>query len=121
MLTTWSNWKNATSTGVITALVLFLLMSGAQAVAMLLPQWIQKSKTKKLQKLGKNPAQKEQNNRMKWFTYIMLIMIIFMGFSLASAMGIYWFVGALISIAQTLITNAIMDKKKKRNDKVVNR
>ena len=119
VLTTWSNWKNAASTGVITALVLFLLMSGAQVVAMLLPQWIQKRKTAKLQKLGKNPAQKEQNNRMKWFTYIMLIMIIVMGFSLASAMGVYWFVGALISVAQTLITNAVMDKKKQQ--KVVNR
>ena len=112
ILTTWSNWKTPVETGVITALVLFLLMSGAQVVAMLLPQWIQKKKTKNLQKLGKNPAQKEQNNRMKWFTYIMLVMIIVMGFSLASAMGVYWFIGALISIAQTLITNAIMDKKK---------
>ena len=114
VLTTWSNWKNAASTGVITALVLFLLMSGAQVVAMLLPQWIQKRKTAKLQKLGRNPAQKEQNNRMKWFTYIMLAMIIVMGFSLASAMGVYWFIGALISIAQTLITNAVMDKKKQQ-------
>ncbi len=114
VLTTWSNWSHAASTGVITALILFLVMSGAQVVAMLLPQWLQKSKMKKVQKLGKNPAQKESTNKMKWFTYIMMIMIIIMGFSLASAMVVYWLVGALISIAQTLITNAYMEKKKKK-------
>jgi len=109
-ITTWKNWSNPAS-GVWTALVLFLLMSAAQAVSMLLPQWLNKKKMKNVAKLGKNPAQKQNNNRMKWFTYIMLAMIIFMGFSLASAMGVYWLVGALISIVQTLITHAISEKK----------
>ena len=98
----------------VTALFLFILMAGAQAVAMLLPQWMQKIKAKKAAKLGKNPAQQAQNNKMKWFTYIMLAMIIFMGFSLASAMGIYWFIGALFSIAQTLIMQAIAARKGKK-------
>jgi membrane protein insertase Oxa1/YidC/SpoIIIJ len=110
VLTTWSNWKDPAS-GVWTALVLFLLMAGAQTVAMLLPQWIAKAKKKKIAKLGRNPAQKESDNKMKWFTYIMLAMIIFMGFSLVSALGVYWLVGALFSIAQTLITHAIMNRK----------
>ena len=112
VLFTWSNWTNPNS-GVWTALVLFLLMAGSQVVSMLLPQWLAKKKQKKLEKLGKNPAQKQQDNKMKWFTYIMMVMIIVMGFSLASAMGVYWFVGALISIAQTLITNAISNRKTK--------
>ena len=86
-------------------------MAGAQTVAMLLPQWIAKAKKKKIAKLGRNPAQKESDNKMKWFTYIMLAMIIFMGFSLVSALGVYWLVGALFSIAQTLITHAIMNRK----------
>ena len=51
------------------------------------------------------------NKNMKIFTYVMMAMIIFMGFSLASAMGIYWFFGALFSIAQTLITQTIISKK----------
>jgi len=97
-----------------TALVLFLLMSGAQVVSMLLPQWIQKHKAKNVAKLGKNPAQKQQNGRMKIFTYVMMGMIIFMGFSLASGMGVYWFVGALFSIAQTLITQAVTSSKTKK-------
>ena len=112
VLTTWSNWSNPAS-GVWVALTLFLLMAGAQTVAMLLPQWLAKAKKKKIAKLGRNPAQKESDNKMKWFTYIMLAMIIFMGFSLVSALGVYWLVGALFSIAQTLITHAVMNRKGK--------
>jgi membrane protein insertase Oxa1/YidC/SpoIIIJ len=44
----------------------------------------------------------------------MLAMIIFMGFSLASGMGIYWLFGALFSVAQTLIMQVINDKKAKK-------
>lgn len=116
VLFTWSNWRDPSS-GVWTALVLFLLMAGSQVVSMLLPQWIQKSKLKKLEKLGKNPAQKQQDNKMKWFTYIMMVMIIVMGFSLASAMGVYWLIGALISVAQTLITNAVNNRKTHKKKK----
>ncbi len=103
-----SNWATGTAE---TALGLFLLMSAAQTVAMLLPQWIQKKKAKGVAKLGNNPAQKQNTNRMKWVTYIMLAMIIFMGFSLASGMGIYWFFGAIFSVVQTLIMQAVNDKK----------
>lgn len=106
-----SNWATGTAE---VALGLFLLMSAAQTVAMLLPQWIQKSKAKDVAKLGKNPAQKQQNNRMKWFTYIMLAMIIFMGFSLASGMGIYWLFGAVFSVIQTLVMQKINDNKAKK-------
>ncbi|MCR5185269.1 MAG: YidC/Oxa1 family membrane protein insertase [Bacilli bacterium] len=102
-----SSWANG---GGATALVLFLLMAAAQTVSMLLPQWIQKKKAKAVAKLGKNPAQQSQNNKMKWFTWIMLGMIIFMGFSLASGMGVYWLIGALFSVAQTLITQKITAK-----------
>ena len=89
-------------------------MAGAQTVAMLLPQWLQKAKAKKVAKMGVNPAQKSQSDKMKMFTYIMLAMIIFMGFSLVSAMGIYWFIGAVFSIAQTLIMQSITARQKKK-------
>lgn len=98
----------------LTALILFLLMAIGQTAAMLIPQWMQKAKAKKVAKLGKNPSANSQANQMKIFTYVMLAMIIFMGFSLASAMGVYWFIGAIYSIAQTLITQAITSKKSKR-------
>ena len=108
-------WTAAGGYAAVTALFLFLLMAGAQTVSMLLPQWIQKKKAKEVAKLGKNPAQQSQNNKMKWFTYIMLALIIFMGFSLVSAMGIYWFIGAIFSIIQTLIMELV--NKHKRHKK----
>ena len=109
-------WSAAGGYAAVTALFLFLLMAAAQTVSMLLPQWIQKRNAKKVAKLGKNPAQKAQNNKMKWFTYIMLALIIFMGFSLVSAMGIYWFIGAIFSIIQTIIMQVISSKKAKKKN-----
>ena len=109
-----ANWGPAGNYAAVTALFLFLLMAGAQTVSMLLPQWIQKQKAKKAAKLGKNPAQKSQNNQMKIFTYVMLAMIIFMGFSLVSAMGIYWFIGAVFSVIQTIITQLITSRNAKK-------
>ena len=105
-----SNWGNGSAW---TALVLFLLMAAAQVVSMLLPQWMQKKRQAKVAKLGKNPAQTQQNRTMKIVTYAMMIMIIVMGFSLASAMGVYWFIGAIISVIQTLVTQYIIGRQSK--------
>ena len=112
-----ANWTAAGGFSAFTALGLFLLMAAAQVVSMLLPQFIQKMKRKKVASLGKNPTQNDQQSKMKMFTYIMMAMIIFMGFTLPSAMGVYWFVGALFSIAQTLIIEAIKNRKSKRKGK----
>lgn len=112
-----ANWTAAGNYAGVTAFFLFLLMAGAQTVSMLLPQWMQKARAKKVARLGKNPSQKSQDNKMKWVTYIMLAMIIFMGFSLVSAMGVYWFLGAVIAIVQTLITQAVTESKKKKRNK----
>lgn len=95
-----------------TALVLFLLMAIAQFMAMKVPQWITKAKTKKIARLGKNPAQTQQNRTMNIVSYVMLAMIIFMGFTLPAAMGVYWFIGALVSLAQSLITQLIVGRKR---------
>lgn len=109
-----ANWANGSAW---TALVLFILMAASQVVSMLVPQHLQKKRAAKVAKLGKNPAQSTQNKTMKIVTWVMMIMIIFMGFSLASAMGVYWFVGALISLAQSLITQAIVDRNSKKGAK----
>ncbi|MCF0117153.1 MAG: membrane protein insertase YidC [Bacilli bacterium] len=95
-----------------TAAVLFLLMTAAQIVSTKLPQWMQKKATKKVAKMGKNPAQDQSNKTMKYMSTFMIIMIVFMGFTLPSGMGLYWLVGALLSIVQTVVTQAIMKKKK---------
>ena len=106
-----ANWANGSA---VTALFLFLFMAAAQVIAMLLPQWIQKAKRKKVASLGKNPAQNDQQSKMRMFTYVMMAMIIFMGFMLPSAMGVYWFVGALFSIGQTLIIEKINSARAKK-------
>ena len=112
VLINFSGWPG--NGGWWTALVLFLLMAGAQFLSMKLPQWIQKAKNKKIAKLGVNPAQNQQNKTMTIVSYVMLAVIIFMGFSLPAAMGVYWFVGALVSLAQSFITMAIASAMLKR-------
>jgi len=107
-------WTTAGGMGGLTATILFVLMAAAQAVSMLLPRWLQKKKGKNIPKLSKNPSQASTDNKMKWFTYIMLAMIIFMGFSLASGMGAYWLFGAVYSIVQSLVTHLITERNAKK-------
>ena len=107
--------KNVANGGWWTALVLIILMSAGQFFSMKVPQWIQKARAKKVARLGKNPAQKQQNRTANIVSYAMLIMIIIMGFTLPAAMGVYWFVGAIVSLIQTVFTTVIFGKPKKRN------
>ena len=106
--------KNVANGGWWTALVLILLMSAGQFFAMKVPQWIQKAKAKNVSKLSKNPAQKQQNRTANIVSYVMLAMIIIMGFTLPAAMGVYWFVGAIVSLIQTVFTNVIFAGNKKK-------
>lgn len=102
------------TTGWWTALILFLLMAGVQIFAMILPRIIAKVRNKKLAKMGVNPAANAQNKQMKWVTIIMLGFTIVMGFMLPAAMGVYWLIGGIISIVQTLITQLVMARNAKK-------
>ena len=104
-------WKTG---GAVTALILFILMIVAQFISMMLPMFFQKKAAKKAAKLGKNPAQKSQDNKQKYFLIIMFVFIIFISFSTASALGFYWFIGALVTIVQTIISTKIAEKKKQQ-------
>ena len=55
-------------------------------------------------------------NQMKIMNIVMLVMIIFMGFSLPVAMAIYWTISALISLTQSLVMSAINNKKTDKKD-----
>ena len=90
------------------AWVIFILMAAGQFVSMKLPQWIQKKKQKDIQKLGKNPSMDQSQRTMNMVNNIMLVFIIFMGFSLPIAMAIYWFVSSLISVVQTVIMQKVL-------------
>ncbi len=119
VLTNFSGTWYANSTGWWTALVLFILMSALQFLAVKLPQWITKAQLKDQQKLTANPAQDENARRMKMMSYVMLAVTIFMGFALPAAMGVYWAIGAIMSMVQSLITQLIIKKHmlKKANNK----
>ena len=96
-----------------TALVLIILMSVAQFLAMKIPQWIAKRRTKKVARLGKNPAQTQQARTANIISYVMLIMIIVIRFTLPAAMGVYWLVGALITLTQSLLIQFFFNRKRK--------
>jgi len=100
-----------------TALVLFIIMAVSQFLSMMLPQWITKARNKNMPKLTKNPAQDKASSQMKWVSYGMLIFTIIMGFFLPAAMGVYWSIGAIISMIQTLITQAIMIHSQKKKER----
>ena len=101
-----------------TAFGLIILMSVAQFISMKVPQWIQKAKTKKVARMGVNPAQKSQNRTANIISYVMLVMIIVMGFTLPAAMGVYWLIGAIVSLIQTLLTQYVFTGKKRKNKAV---
>jgi YidC/Oxa1 family membrane protein insertase len=116
----------ATSTGTammdfkgpwVVAWVIFILMAIGQVLAMKIPQYIQKKKQEKQQKLVKNPTADQQMKTMNMVNNVMLIMIIVMGFSLPVSMCIYWFITSLISLGQSFLTNKIIAKA--NNKKVV--
>jgi YidC/Oxa1 family membrane protein insertase len=95
-----------------TAVVIFTLMTAAQFIAMKLPMWFQKQAQKKVAHTVKSNAAQQSQSQANMISNVMFIMIIVMGFSLPSAMGIYWFIGALISLAQTLLTRKLISGRK---------
>ena len=99
-----------------TAFILIILMTLFQIAATIVPMLIQRAQRKKVEKLGKNNAVAKQNKTMKIVQFVMLAMIIFMGFTLPSAMGVYWIAGAIFSLAQTLIMHLISNRKGKNKD-----
>lgn len=107
---TWSSIINWQGTSSVVALVIFLLMAIAQAISMLLPQYLQKKRTEKVAKLGKNPAKNKNMNQMKVMNIVMLVMIIITGTQLPIAMSIYWIITALISLIQSLVISNISNK-----------
>ena len=74
--------------------------------------YIQRAQRKKVEKTGKNNAVAKQNKTMKIVQFVMLAMIIFMGFTLPSAMGVY----CIFSLAQTLIMHFVTNRKGKKSE-----
>lgn len=104
-------------TGWWTALCLFLIMAVAQFLATKLPTWLNKAKMDKVKKTGVNPAANQSQKTMKIVQWVMLAMIIIMGFTLPAAMGVYWIIGAIFSMGQSVLVYLINNRKKKGRSK----
>ena len=115
VLSNFTNWPS--NPGWWTALVLIILMSAAQIVSMLLPQWLNKKRMKNVTKLGNSSALNQQNRTLKITQWVMTIFIVIMGFTLPSAMGVYWFAGAIISIIQSVLLHFIFVARQNKRDK----
>ena len=105
VLSNFTNWPS--NPGWWTALVLIILMSAAQIISMLVPNWLNKKKMKNVTKLNNSSSMNQQNKTLKYTQWIMTIFIVIMGFTLPSAMGVYWFAGAIISIIQSIVIHYI--------------
>ena len=113
VITNFSGAWYTNANGWWTAVVLYLLMAIFQILAVLVPRLIQKNNQKKVAKMYKNNNQESQNKTMKYMTYGMVGFTLVAGFMLPSAMGVYWTIGAVISLGQNLITQAVVGLKKK--------
>lgn len=110
----------ANANGWWTALVIVILMAGSQLAAILVPQMLTKRRNAKYSiKTSKNPNQTKQANTMKYMTWIMYAITVFMGFTLPSAMAVYWIIGAIVGLGQSLLVHYISGRqmKKKGNKK----
>lgn len=116
--TVWSALTNVNGwpgqPGWWTALVLIILMSAIQILAMFVPNWLNKSRNKKIAKTGRNQALDTQNKTMKITQWVMTIVVIIMGFNVPAALGVYWFAGALFQILQSVALHFVFLHKQKK-------
>ena len=109
-----ANMNDVILKGNISAIILFVVMSAVQILSAKLPMWLQKKEQNKGPKMGKNPAMEQSQKQMNTMSNVMMIMIIFMGFTLPVGMAFYWVISAVISLAQSFIVRAITKSKKEK-------
>lgn len=112
----------AETNGAIVGILIFIFMSLANVLSSCTGLWINNWKTKVLGNQSMQPTKKDANGNpmdpnktMKIMTYVMMAFVLFMGWSLPVGMGIYWFIGAIISILQSLLTEAIQARVRHRD------
>ena len=99
----------------IGAILLFLLMTGFQILSMKLPNILRKMKADYKTKDKVQNMEGQMNGMMNF----MLIMVIFTGFMLPAALAIYWTIGSVFMILQTLVFQS--DKVKAKLNSLANR
>lgn len=89
------------------SILLFLLMCGFQILSMKLPNIIRKRQAN-----YKNKSNLENSGQMNTMMNVMVAMILVTGFMLPAALAVYWTVGAIFSILQTLVFSNSRVKEK---------
>lgn len=106
-LSPWKTVRGVGGTPAIVCIVIFLLMGVSQFVAMNINKWLAKNS-----KMTKNHGQEEKNpNDM--MTYSFLIMIVFMGATLPTAMSVYWAANSVVTILKTIYIQKVVVEKGK--------
>ena len=106
----------STTNGALTGVFIFILMTVANilasATSLFFNTWRTKNFGTVATQMGPDGKPVDPNKSMKWMTIIMSVFIVFMGWNLPAGMGIYWLLGSLISIFQTLIMELIQTKNR---------
>lgn len=114
VLTNFSGAWYTNEGGWWTAAILFVIMAALQFVSMMLPQWITKYRTRNQPKLNINPAAEKNRSTQRTMMIVMFVFTVIMGFALPAAMGVYWAIGAVVSMIQTCITQYILARQQKK-------
>lgn len=115
----FTNYKG--TSGALVGIMIFIIMTIANILSSCTGLWMNSWRTKNFGNLGAAPKKDangqvmDPNKTMKIMTYVMMAFVIFMGWNLPTGMGIYWFIGAIISILQSMLTEAIQAKSRHRD------
>ena len=92
--------------------VIFIIMAVLQYLTVNLPKWLAEKQNKKDHKIRDyNKTESSQQQQTKSMNITMLVMIIFMGFTLPTTMSVYWAVNSLVNIVKTLLIQKMVVEK----------
>ena len=108
------NLADSLSTGILGmnwfAIILMVVMIVTQFLTMKLPQWLSK-RNKKHTKALNDPKAQAMQKQQNMMTYVFMGMIVLMGWSLPTAMTLYWVSSSIFSVGQTFITHSMLVKE----------
>ena len=92
-----------------TAIILFLIMIGFQVLSMKLPEILNKKKYAQM-----DAKARQANKQGQTFVYVMLIMVVVIGWMLPVSMSVYWIASSAFSCIQIYVTKLIQDRQKRK-------
>ncbi len=108
-----------TTPGAIVGIIIFIVMTLSNVLSSFTSLWFTNWRNKNFGTAPKAPVGADGESMDpartgKIMTYVMLIFIIIMGWSLPAGMGIYWFLSSLIAIITTLLMEVVQTHNRHR-------